>query len=121
VELKRRSYGKADRVEGELENERRKLESKKKERSFLIVLDEKGKELTTGELAAMISDLQKRRYTEIRFFIGGPYGMAPGARAGSDLLLSMSRLTLPHQLARVMLMEQIYRCGTILSGENYHK
>jgi 23S rRNA (pseudouridine1915-N3)-methyltransferase len=121
VELRRGTYGTYGRVELERRKEWEQLRARHGERTFLVVLDEKGKDLSTMDLAGKLRELQERGYAEVLFFIGGPFGLAHGLEARADLLLSLSRLTLPYELARVMLMEQIYRCGTILSGENYHK
>lgn len=121
LEQRRGLYTSPGRVALERKKERERLVAKRGERAFLVVLDERGQDLSTAELAAKLRELQERGCTEILFFIGGPFGLAEGLESEADLLLSLSRLTLPHELARVMLMEQLYRCGTILSGENYHK
>ena len=57
----------------------------------------------------------------ISFIIGGPYGLAGSALADSDQALSLSAVTLPHQMARLLLVEQVYRAFTIIKGEPYHK
>ncbi len=88
---------------------------------FVWLLDEHGAEYTSRELARelqrkMAAGLTKR----IVFVVGGPYGFAPKVKARADALLSLSRLTFPHELVRLFFAEQIYRSMTILHGEPYH-
>jgi 23S rRNA (pseudouridine1915-N3)-methyltransferase len=86
------------------------------ERAFVVLLDAGGRELTSEAFAAW---LEERRHEgrPLCFVIGGAFGLElPGA----DLRLSLGRMTLPHQLARVVLVEQLYRAHRILAGEPYH-
>lgn len=86
----------------------------------LIALDERGRQPSTVEL----SDHLARWMQEGRqpcFVIGGADGLDPSIREGSDLLLGLSRLTLPHGLVRVLLAEQLYRAVSILKGHPYHR
>lgn len=85
----------------------------------VVLWDERGRELTSRELAAYM----ERMNTEARrlvMLIGGPYGFSKEIYARANGMLSLSRLTLPHELARLLAAEQIYRAGTILRGEPYH-
>ena len=84
----------------------------------LIVCDERGKMPSSPELAAQ---LQQWQSDPIIFAIGGADGMDNAVRQRADLLLSFGRLTWPHQLARIMLVEQIYRAQTILDNHPYHR
>lgn len=87
---------------------------------YVIALDERGTELSTRELAAWL----KTRMLEgedLAFVIGGPDGLAPEVLARSQLRWSLSRLTLPHALVRVLLAEQLYRAHSLLAGHPYHR
>lgn len=85
-----------------------------------VALDERGRAVTTRELADRL-----RRWTEggrdVALLIGGPDGLAEGLRTGADETLSLSKLTLPHALARVVLVEQLYRAMSLLKGHPYHR
>ena len=86
----------------------------------VIVLDERGRELTTQELAAWLAT-RMQQGADLTFLIGGPDGLAPEVLARSNFRLALSRLTLPHALARVLLSEQLYRAHCILSNHPYHR
>ncbi len=87
----------------------------------VVVLDEKGENLSSLELARKIEAWQSEGCSEICFLIGGADGHLPQTRQKADLLLSFGRLTMPHMLFRTVLMEQIYRVQTILNGHPYHR
>ena len=86
----------------------------------VIVLDERGRELTTRELARWLGS-RMQHGEDLAFLIGGPDGLAAAVRSRSDLTLALSRLTLPHALARVLLCEQLYRAHCILANHPYHR
>jgi 23S rRNA (pseudouridine1915-N3)-methyltransferase len=86
-----------------------------------IVLDERGKERTSAELAQFLAEHRGRGVKRLAFFIGGPEGVGQPLRARADELFALSRMTLPHELAQAVLLEQLYRASTILKGEPYHK
>ena len=86
----------------------------------VTALDERGSALSTRELAAWLGE-RLQRGADLAFLIGGPDGLAPQVRARSRLTLSLSRLTLPHALARVLLIEQLYRAHSILKNHPYHR
>ena len=88
--------------------------------AMLIALDEHGKQLTTAELADMLSRWM-REGDQPCFVIGGADGLDASLKTRADLLLGLSRLTLPHGLARVMLAEQLYRSVSLLKGHPYHR
>lgn len=85
-----------------------------------VVLDERGRSLSTRQLAERMSEWQTDG-GDVAFLLGGPDGHAPAVRDSADLLLSLSPMTLPHGLARVVLLEQLYRATTILAGHPYHR
>lgn len=85
----------------------------------VVVLDERGRERTTEELAAWLSE--RRRLGRTVFVIGSDLGVDPGLKSEADELLALSRLTLPHGLARLLLLEQFYRVCDLLAGGQYHR
>lgn len=89
-------------------------------RAFKVVLDERGTALTTLDLARRIERWQQDG-DDIAFVIGGADGTAPALQQEARLLLSLSPLTLPHGLCRVMLAEQLYRAVSLLAGHPYHR
>ena len=87
---------------------------------FVVALDEHGTELTTRKLASWLAErLQDGR--DLAFLIGGPDGFAPEVLARSDFKWSLSQLTFPHALVRVVLAEQLYRAHSLLSNHPYHR
>jgi len=86
----------------------------------VVALDEHGRELTTRELAAWLGG-RMQQGEDLAFLVGGPDGLAPEVLARSNYTLALSRLTLPHALARVLLVEQLYRAHCILANHPYHR
>lgn len=86
-----------------------------------VLLDEKGSNLTSEELAEIIGRWRDDGMREARFVLGAADGHRAEERAGADLLLAFGKATWPHLLARAMLMEQLYRATTILAGHPYHR
>lgn len=80
-----------------------------------------GKQLSSEELSYQIDDSGINGYNNITFIIGGSYGLSDAVKKATHFRLSMSKMTFPHQLARVMLLEQIYRSFQISTGGKYHK
>ena len=87
---------------------------------FKVVLDERGRTCTTRELAQRISNWQMEG-RDVAFVIGGADGLAPALKSDADWLWSLSPLTLPHGLVRVVLAEQLYRAVAILGNHPYHR
>ena len=92
----------------------------KKPGDILVYMDQTGKSLTSQGLANQL-DNWRQRAPNIRFLIGGPDGHLPEAVTGSDCVLSLSDMTLPHGLARLVLVEQIYRAIMIQNNHPYHR
>ena len=92
-----------------------------KDDAFVVTLEIEGKQLTSVELAGFISEKMTRGVSHIAFVIGGSLGLSDEVIKKSDYHLSFSKMTFPHQLMRVILLEQIYRSYRIISGEPYHK
>lgn len=111
---RRGSAGRAVAQEGE-----RVLATLRRE-DYLVALDERGTEFSTRELAAWLK-ARIEEGTDLAFVIGGPDGLAPEVLARSRLRWSLTRLTLPHALARVLLAEQLYRAMSLLAGHPYHR
>lgn len=86
----------------------------------LVLLDGRGRQFTSEEFAGLLRDQQDRGTQHLLFAIGGADGFTAEARASADLILSFGKMTLAHELARVVLLEQIYRAFTILRGHPYH-
>jgi 23S rRNA (pseudouridine1915-N3)-methyltransferase len=85
-----------------------------------VALDERGRALGTAELAAQIARWQEAG-RDVAWIIGGADGLHPEIKSRADRVLSLSALTLPHGLARVLLAEQLYRAVSLLSGHPYHR
>ena len=92
-----------------------------KEDAYVITLEINGKLLSSEELSAKINQLGIQGTSHITFIIGGSIGLGKEVLARSDYALSFSKMTFPHQLMRVILLEQIYRSYRIINGEPYHK
>lgn len=92
-----------------------------KDNMFIVTLDLKGKMLSSEELSDFIEDCGLKGKSNIAFVIGGSLGLSKNVLARSDYSLCFSKMTFPHQLMRVILLEQIYRGFKIMSGEPYHK
>lgn len=89
-------------------------------RGLKIVLDENGKRLTTKELSEKLQTWQET-YREINFIVGGPDGLTKDFIDQADVVISLSDLTLPHPLVRVIVAEQLYRAYSILNNHPYHR
>ena len=89
-------------------------------KGYNIVLDVKGKNMDSVELAKKIEQISQSSFI-INFIIGGSYGLSDDIKKKADMLLSFSSFTFPHQLMRVILLEQIYRATTISNNITYHK
>lgn len=85
-----------------------------------VVLDEKGKSCSSASLSCQIGQWRDEGRS-VAFLIGGPDGLAEAVRHRADMILAFGQSTFPHQLVRIMLLEQIYRAMTILSGHPYHR
>jgi len=87
---------------------------------YVVALDERGKEMTTRELATWLA-ARLQDGSDLAFLIGGPDGFAPDVLERSDFKWSLSRLTFPHALVRVVLAEQLYRAHGVLTNHPYHR
>lgn len=86
----------------------------------IVACDERGRQMPSDQFAKFLQDARERA-RDIAFIIGGAYGLADAVRDRAHTRLSLAPWTLPHELARLVLAEQLYRAGTIVRGEPYHK
>ena len=87
----------------------------------LVALTREGRGMGSRKLAQFLGEQALRSVPEVTFVVGGAFGLGPGILERSTLRLSLSEMTLPHDIARLLLVEQLYRAGTILRNEPYHK
>ena len=104
-----------------LEAEGREILSKIPNGAKVYSMCIEGKQMPSEQLAKRISECSVQGFSNIAFVIGGSFGLSVEVKQKSDFRLSMSEMTFPHQLARVMLLEQIYRAFQISAGGKYHK
>ncbi|MGF0040260.1 23S rRNA (pseudouridine(1915)-N(3))-methyltransferase RlmH [Peptoniphilaceae bacterium SGI.131] len=104
-----------------LEKEGDRILEKIPEKSFLVSLCIEGRSLSSEDLSENIGDIMLEGYSNISFVIGGSFGLSQRVKKASKLKLSFSKMTFPHQLMRVVLLEQIYRAFKIMRNEPYHK
>lgn len=103
------------------DKEGKRILSKIKDNSYVIALAIDGKNLSSEELADKISNLAVRGNSSITFVIGGSLGLSDEVMKRADYKLSFSKMTFPHQLMRLILLEQVYRAFRINNNEPYHK
>ena len=87
---------------------------------FLVLLDERGKNISSPELAVMLQQRANESRKQLVFLIGGAYGVDAAVQQRADFTWSLSRLVFPHQIVRLVLAEQVYRACTIIRNEKYH-
>ncbi len=98
----------------------REIEKNLKKEDVVILLDELGESITSENWAKQIQEDDNRSIRSTVYIIGGPYGVTDALKARANRTYALSALTLPHELARVLLAEQLYRAHTIIKGEKYH-
>ena len=103
-----------------LQQEGQRLLRQVPEGSYLFVLDVYGQQLSSEKLAAKLDALALQGRSNITFLIGGAFGLSEEVRQAADFRLSFSPMTFTHQMIRLLLVEQIYRCFKINRGEKYH-
>ena len=118
-------YCALERVElpetGDLERDAAAILGKIPAGSFVVALCVEGKLYSSEEMAALLSEQALQGRSRVSFVIGASDGLSDTVKRAADVRLSMSRMTFPHHLARVMVLEQIYRAFSILGGGKYHK
>jgi 23S rRNA (pseudouridine1915-N3)-methyltransferase len=111
---------KANSPKRAVEEEGARLLATLRPREVLVALDERGRALSSTQFAQMLGKLQAEG-REVAFCIGSAEGLSDAVRARAQQVLSLSAMTLPHRLARLVLVEQLYRAFTLLRGEPYHR
>ena len=104
-----------------LEKEGNRILSKITDKEFVIALAIEGQQFPSEEFSKILSDITIRGISNITFVIGGSLGLSNTVKKRANLLMSFGKLTLPHQLMRLVLVEQIYRAFMIQQGSPYHK
>ncbi len=108
-------------IEKALEKEAKAILGSVKKGASIVALCIEGKQLSSEELAAWMDDRAQSGNGDAAFVIGSSHGLAPVVKQAASLKFSMGRITMPHQMARLVLTEQIYRACTINHGMKYHK
>ena len=108
-------------IAGALKKEAEAVREKLPKNCWLCVLTPEGKLLSSEALAEKLQSVRNGGKSELCFLIGSSFGLDPDLKARGDFRLSMSPMTFPHHLARVMVLEQLYRAESILAGSRYHK
>ena len=120
IELKQYEV-KTNKTEKKLEEEALKLINTTPKNGKLILLDEKGQNLSSTDLAKIILNWRDNNVTDINFAIGGAFGNGEKIKNTADKIIAFGKLTWPHQMVKMMVAEQIYRIETIIQGHPYHK
>lgn len=121
VEVKEEAYRRAGDAARVREEEGKRLMARVPAGAEIVALHETGRQWTSQQLADRLAELALHGSPGAAFVIGGAYGLSDELLAKARHHLSLSAFTLPHELARLILAEQIYRAGTIQRGEPYHK
>jgi 23S rRNA (pseudouridine1915-N3)-methyltransferase len=103
-----------------MEREGERLRERIPAGATVVACDAAGEAMKSPAFARWLQQ-QRERARDVAFVVGGAHGLAPALRDGATFRLSLSPMTFPHELARLMLAEQLYRAGTIVRGEPYHK
>lgn len=114
------SRSRNSKASGPIDAEGDKILQKLKRAERLIALDERGQQFTTAELSGQLQEWQADG-RDLSFVIGGPDGLSSGCLERAETRWSLSKLTLPHGLARVLFAEQLYRAWSITEGHPYHR
>ena len=120
IELKQYEV-KTNNPEKKIEKEALKLINTTPKNGKLILLDEKGQNLSSTDLAKIILNWRDNNVTDINFAIGGAFGNGEKIKNTADKIIAFGKLTWPHQMVKMMVAEQIYRIETIIQGHPYHK
>ena len=108
-------------IEAALRQEAVKIREQLKPGSFTVAMCIEGKTLASEQLAQKLEIAAGQGFSTVNFVVGSSFGLDEGLKSQADLRLSMSPMTFPHSLARVMLMEQVYRAYSIINNGKYHK
>lgn len=120
IELKEEKSGGKEAIPVLLKREGERIRAKIADRDLVVVLDERGRQVDSEGLALLLEEEMLHGGRDWCLIIGGAYGLDPLLRKRADLMLSLSKLTFTHQMARIFLLEQLYRSATIIRHEPYH-
>lgn len=120
IELREEKAGKKADARYLVAREGERLLEKMPPDALVVALDEKGRQLTSEKLALQIERPMVEGRANLVFIVGGPYGLSEQVKRRADKILSLSELTFTHQMARLFLLEQIYRALTIIRNAPYH-
>lgn len=110
-----------DHIAGRREDEAVRMIAKAAADAIVVTLDEHGSQLSSVEFADKLAHWRDDGVSNLAFLVGGPDGHGEAARSAARMTLSLGAMTLPHGLARIILLEQFYRAASILSGHPYHR
>ena len=116
----REASGRGVTPEQAREREGERLLERLPDAALVVICDERGDRLTSPQFAELVSGARDRA-RDVAFVIGGAYGFTDAMRARAGRSIQLAPFTLPHEMARLVLAEQLYRAGTIVRGEPYHK
>jgi len=119
-ELVELAASRASHAEQARDEEGERMRALRQPRELCVAMDERGKAFDSRELSAFLAKAQQGA-KDLLFLIGGDEGLCPALVTEADAVVSLSKMTLPHRLARLVLVEQLYRAFTLLRGEPYHK
>ncbi len=108
-------------IDKALRQEAAKIRESIKPQSFTVAMCIEGKQLSSEQLAHKLDDIANRGISTVNFVVGSSFGLSEELKQSADFRMSMSPMTFPHSLARVMLIEQVYRAYSIINNSKYHK
>lgn len=108
-------------IEKALDKEGKAMLAAVRKGAYIVAMCVEGRQISSEDLAAMIADRANSGAGDMAFLIGSSHGLSPEVKAAAQARISLGRITLPHQLARLVLTEQLYRACTINAGMKYHK
>ena len=111
----------AGEIEAALLREAEEIEKRIPKNAFFVICTPEGRQLSSEEFAEKLALLKKNGHSSVCFLVGGSFGIASSLKKKADFRLSISKMTFPHHLFRVLLLEQIYRAESIQAGTKYHK
>lgn len=121
VDEKEVKKGRSSNPQSVMAEEAERLKSATPDRALTVAMTEEGKTLTSPQVAQYVNKWMVGGRKEVAFYIGGAHGLAPELKRSADRRWSLSAMTFPHDIARMLLWEQLYRGMTIIRGEPYHK
>ena len=119
VEVKEEPYSKKAVKDASLKKEAERIKKLFKPGDFIVALDDEGKPFTSTEFSRFVEGFMVKGGKNLSFVVGGPYGLHPSVIKAANVTLSLSKMTMPHEMALLVLAEQVYRAFTMIKGEPY--